>query len=499
MKFIKKLYIFLSSIYFAIILISTVVLFVVAGTFIESHTGSHRYASYFTYQNPVFIGILWGFFINILFSALRRWPFKWHHLPFLITHFGLLMILSGTIIKSYYGVQGSMGVIEGGGSQQIFVPNTYVLHIEKRNPHNPRATIAENYPLQKSWRGKFRSQLPITPPFEELNMVLLEYIPNSIERFETWIKGNRGFITGLKPFEVHDWTTKNLQQSAVLPVSTRVRLNADPAEPWEVYAGLTDDVATISQKVFLQCLHRSPALLFLKDPQQDTFLFAFDARGNIFNQAFPCNQISPLVVYDQGFGGYAIPAKIPSHMTQGEKITLECPLTPERVFAPSKQKLEENLPRIAVLAKKTSKKELVTLSYDRFGQGLKWPMFGGEYLIRFQPQFITLPYRIRLRQARQINYPNSKQPYSFESDLIITDLKRQTVTESTISMNHVYETWDGYRFYLANISPNSEGSLKRIQLVVNYDPAKYFLTYPGALILSLGVFLLFWLRPYQHK
>ena len=31
-----------------------------------------------------------------------------------------------------------------------------------------------------------------------------------------------------------------------------------------------------------------------------------------------------------------------------------------------------------------------------------------------------------------------------------------------------------------------------LQIVVNYDPAKYWLTYPGAIILSLGILLLFW-------
>ena len=66
-------------------------------------------------------------------------------------------------------------------------------------------------------------------------------------------------------------------------------------------------------------------------------------------------------------------------------------------------------------------------------------------------------------------------------------------------MNNVHETWEGYRFYLSNISPSGEESVKRIQLVVNHDPAKYWLTYPGAIILSIGILLLFWLWPYGKK
>ena len=65
-------------------------------------------------------------------------------------------------------------------------------------------------------------------------------------------------------------------------------------------------------------------------------------------------------------------------------------------------------------------------------------------------------------------------------------------------MNRVHETWEGYRFYLSSISPQEEGFLKKIQLVVNHDPGKYWLTYPGAIILTLGIILLFWLNPYKN-
>src|SRR4051812_16691922 len=102
MKLVKSLYYFLGGVYFALILISSVALFVIAGTFIESLTQSHSYAALFTYENPLFSALLWGFFINILFSATRRWPFKWKHIPFLITHLGLLMILAGVLAKHYF-------------------------------------------------------------------------------------------------------------------------------------------------------------------------------------------------------------------------------------------------------------------------------------------------------------------------------------------------------------------------------------------------------------
>ena len=52
---------------------------------------------------------------------------------------------------------------------------------------------------------------------------------------------------------------------------------------------------------------------------------------------------------------------------------------------------------------------------------------------------------IRLRQAREIHYPHTQQPYSYESDILIAQHDGEPV-EKTLSMNHVHETWDGYRF-----------------------------------------------------
>ncbi len=58
-------------------------------------------------------------------------------------------------------------------------------------------------------------------------------------------------------------------------------------------------------------------------------------------------------------------------------------------------------------------------------------------------------------------------------------------------MNKVYESNEGYRFYLSNITPTDPGEVKTVQLTLNRDPFKGWLTYPGAIILTIGILLLF--------
>ena len=135
---ISRLYHFLGGIVFALLLIATTACFVILGTFLESATDSHRYASQFTYGSPLFSMLLCGFFINIFISAIRRFPFKKSHIPFLITHLGMLMVLAGVLTKNLVGIQGTMIILEGNGSEEIFLKDTPSILIESKSNKNPQ-------------------------------------------------------------------------------------------------------------------------------------------------------------------------------------------------------------------------------------------------------------------------------------------------------------------------------------------------------------------------
>jgi hypothetical protein len=757
---------FLGSVHFAITLIGVFALFILMGTVIESRTGSHLFAAYYTYQHPAFLMLLGLFFTNILFASLRRWPFKLYHIPFLITHLGLLMILLGVILKSSFGVQGTMAILEGSGTHEILIPNTFSIKIQKKNREDSQASVVSEYPIHSR-----------VSPFPELQIETIEYAPHSSEITETWIKGDHGIIAGIKPFKV--FYPKNLSVTP-LPISARVLIFPPPAEPWNLFAFRSSNVSDSLEIAYLEGLviritdsitnewfyqgalrealtsppqwkhgkailqlkleenvpvllvtinddskkiqanltipltgpealdnipknvhylgglpiaidlERPPALFFIQNQtSNDTHIFAFDPYGRIHQESFPAKGLSSLVAYDSGASGYYAQSLIPFFVSQGgrqqkenaylknfenileiasqtpEKLApplkmlynacqkakcdfakccseylsfwnksyswlypldhpvpplfvqaskelnwseepfctkkccdwlshffleidpllrqeaslnkilekwpttlpdgdenfllttitqqvfsvgellpdnqtfkrkvgeeinarlfsaylraytihlnnidisndtfsqregfhLECPLTLKYIPKPSLKKWEDCIPIVKLKLKKGDQTEYLTLSYDRTASGLYWPAFKGEYLLRFQPSFKNIPYHIRLRNARRIDYPNSTQPYSYESDLLITHSTSNLRDEKTISMNNVHETWDGFRFYLAGLSTSEETAAKQIQLVVNHDPAKYWLTYPGGSILALGIGLLFWKRKIRN-
>src|SRR3982751_3799406 len=46
-------------------------------------------------------------------SALSRWPWKKHHVAFLVTHLGIITLLFGSLIGRIWGIEGTMTIFKG--------------------------------------------------------------------------------------------------------------------------------------------------------------------------------------------------------------------------------------------------------------------------------------------------------------------------------------------------------------------------------------------------
>lgn len=748
MKFFVSLFHFLGGLSFALFLIAIAACWVIAGTFLESYYDSHLYAAQWSYSHPAFGLLLSCFFINILFSALRRWPFKLRHVPFLITHLGLLMIISGTLIKNFMGVQGNLHLTEGTGGQLLSLPHSQAIGIQKRD-----SLAYVEYPITKK-----HFIAPVHPDLPELKLQAVGYHPHVSESFLTWTKGKRISLIGIPSFPVHVWhkgdpypeaipitinenelwdcialstsdpddaikkgflldlkisiTTKGknqdqhesfLEETLLTPatlkekalISTLALSNDDPhlSIEWNnelIKIPLHGNSALLpilekssfvtKSSLNVDLIRKRPLLLIVEDPEGNNWLYAFDAHGRVEGQYFSNKKLASLIAFDEGFAGYGVQAQIPynpitrteketallqllskqlrnafttseglapplkllknacqktendftdsfvdllllwdksnlslieedellnpslkkvlaalewndgelkacqwiatlfsrlenskdplvyleenhwpyvdnlriSHQQGSDLLTVfaqqifslssQFPDNPKPTGSPQKllsaylkayglqlhqlipptleidnhqpliletflkpkyqkelslNKLENNRPGLMVKVVKGNSTQIMPLMYDPEKRNLAWPLFDGEYKIRYQPKHFEIPHRIRLREARQINFADSQQPYSYECDLIVTEKGKDPI-DVTLSMNRVFETKDGYRIYLAGIG-TSESGLKQVHLVVNYDPAKYFVTYPGGILVSAGIILLFWLRPYKKN
>jgi hypothetical protein len=101
----------LGSLHLAVTLLSTAVVVLFLGSWLESKFDA-KISQEFVYRTWWFTLLLLLFGINIFFAAVKKWPWKKHQIGFLITHLGLLTMLAGGIINSVAGVDAEMQLVD---------------------------------------------------------------------------------------------------------------------------------------------------------------------------------------------------------------------------------------------------------------------------------------------------------------------------------------------------------------------------------------------------
>jgi hypothetical protein len=100
-----------ASLRLAIVLLSLFTCCLAAATLIESRYDG-RIAADLVYRAWWFVVLLAGLAANVLCAALKKYPWKRHQVGFLITHAGLLILLSGGVLTALGGVEGQMVLVD---------------------------------------------------------------------------------------------------------------------------------------------------------------------------------------------------------------------------------------------------------------------------------------------------------------------------------------------------------------------------------------------------
>jgi len=103
---------FFASLKLAVVLLAVLIVAAIAGTIYESSFDA-KIARAYIYGAPWFN--LWLLLLgaNLTCSALSRWPWRKHHLAFLITHLGIITLLIGSLIGRIWGVEGTITLFKG--------------------------------------------------------------------------------------------------------------------------------------------------------------------------------------------------------------------------------------------------------------------------------------------------------------------------------------------------------------------------------------------------
>src|SRR6266496_3000478 len=103
---------FFASLKLAVVLLAVLIIAAIAGTIYESSFDA-KVARAYVYGAPWFNLWLVLLAANLTASALSRWPWRKHHLAFLITHLGIITLLIGSLIGRIWGIEGTITLFKG--------------------------------------------------------------------------------------------------------------------------------------------------------------------------------------------------------------------------------------------------------------------------------------------------------------------------------------------------------------------------------------------------
>lgn len=102
------------------------------GTIYEARFGTAA-VQRFIYHSWWFQGLLGFLALNLAAAALERWPWGAKHIPFVLAHIGIILILLGGILGGRFGIEGQLIIPEGQSERVLRLPEN-ILVIHEPNP-----------------------------------------------------------------------------------------------------------------------------------------------------------------------------------------------------------------------------------------------------------------------------------------------------------------------------------------------------------------------------
>ena len=108
----------LASLRLAVVVMSTLGLTCLFATIYESKHGTPA-VQRDIYKTRWFAGILVLLGVNIFCAMMKRYPWKEHHMGFVMAHIGILTLLAGSLISLHFGIDGNMALFEGETTDRV--------------------------------------------------------------------------------------------------------------------------------------------------------------------------------------------------------------------------------------------------------------------------------------------------------------------------------------------------------------------------------------------
>lgn len=146
------------------------------GTIYEARFGTAA-VQRFVYHAWWFQALLGFLAVNLAIAALQRYPWKRQHLPFVLAHLGIILILIGGILGGRFGIEGQMIIPEGQAAHTLETPGN-VLIVHQRRPEL-HAVIPTQFETQ-AWVHEPNATLPVQLGARSITLTVDRYYPDAV-------------------------------------------------------------------------------------------------------------------------------------------------------------------------------------------------------------------------------------------------------------------------------------------------------------------------------
>ena len=146
------------------------------GTIYEARFGTAA-VQRFIYHAWWFQALLAFLALNLAVAALERFPWQRRHLPFVLAHLGIILILMGGILGSRFGIEGQLIIPEGSAEHAMETPGN-VLAVHQPNP-GLEQIIPTRFETQ-AWVHEPNTTFPVTLDGRSIQLTVDHYYPDAI-------------------------------------------------------------------------------------------------------------------------------------------------------------------------------------------------------------------------------------------------------------------------------------------------------------------------------
>ena len=436
-KFFQKLYKLSVSVKLAVFILSLLALITAIGTFIESRF-NQEIANKLLYQSVWMQGTLILLALNLSAVLIDRWPWKKHHLPFVLAHIGILTTLLGAFMTQRFGLDGSLRLIEGSSSSSVVLPS------------EEEITLYSSYDGLKFTRlfskdvdfflNRPSEQKPYTIPSSKEIFTVTDYIPFGLPR--------------------QDWKPSPRGEPAV-----RFYLEGRMGRFAE-WIDLPQGKSTTTQNLGPAQITLTKDFTYLPSSQRE---LVFYTKGEkLFYSSLKKRKQSLQIGKPFPTGWMDFQIRVIEFFPKAQKFF---------VFSKRKEPSDKTLPAVQI----SYQGETVWIGRNSYTQFYKKDRV---YALGYLNKRKELGFSIRLLDFRKTNYQGSQKAKTYESQV---ETPKGPIL---ISMNEPLKL-RGYTFYQSGFEEGDGKQPEASILSVNRDPGRP-LKYGGGGAVIIGIILLFY-------